>query len=143
MSIVVDANLVAALVLPLPYSGQATQKIAQWKQDDVELTAPMLFEYEITTILRRAMVTGWVTATRAREALRHIQALQVATIAPTASLQESALSWAERLGHSKTYDAHYLALAEQQRAELWTADRRLANSVQQAGVSWVHWIGNK
>jgi predicted nucleic acid-binding protein len=31
--------------------------------------------------------------------------------------------------------------AEQEGAELWTADKRLANGARQAGVSWVHWIG--
>jgi predicted nucleic acid-binding protein len=56
-------------------------------------------------------------------------------------LRERALRWADRLGHAKAYDAHYLALAEQEGLELWTADRRLSNGAQQAGAHCVHWIG--
>ncbi|HSR30541.1 MAG TPA: type II toxin-antitoxin system VapC family toxin [Anaerolineae bacterium] len=63
------------------------------------------------------------------------------TTSPPVHLHERALRWADRLGHSKAYDAHYLALAEQEGIELWTADRRLANGAQQAGAHWVHWIG--
>jgi predicted nucleic acid-binding protein len=39
------------------------------------------------------------------------------------------------------YDAHYLPLAAQEGAKLWTADKRLANAAQQVGISWMHWIG--
>ncbi len=35
-----------------------------------------------------------------------------------------------------SYDAHYLALAERENCELWTADERLYNSVKEQ-FSWV------
>lgn len=48
-------------------------------------------------------------------------------------------------GHSgldtKTYDGHYLALAEREGLDLWTADRRLANSAREVDAAWAHWIG--
>jgi predicted nucleic acid-binding protein len=141
MSAVLDANLVAALVLPLPYSDQALQRLTTWKRAGVVLLAPVLLEYEVAAILRKAVVAQWLTTETAVEAIANILALNVHCILPTAALHERALHWAQRLGHSKTYDAHYLALAEQERAELWTADRRLANGAQQAGAPWVRWIG--
>jgi predicted nucleic acid-binding protein len=141
MSAVIDANLIAALVLPLPYSDQATQKIVDWKRAGFELLAPVLLEYEIAAILRKALVAQWLTTDLALEAIGKILTLNLQCLAPTAHLHERALRWAERLGHSKAYDAHYLALAEQKGIELWTADRRLANGAQQAGAHWVHWIG--
>jgi predicted nucleic acid-binding protein len=141
MSVVIDANLVAAIVLPVPYSDQATQRITAWKHAGVELLAPLLLEYEVATVLRRAVVARWLTNDVAVEALGQILALSVQCLPPTRLLHEQALHWAHRLGHSKTYDAHYMALAEQEGAELWTADRQLANGARQAGVSWVHWIG--
>jgi predicted nucleic acid-binding protein len=141
MSAVIDANLIAALVVPLPYSDQATQKIVAWKRAGVELLAPVLLEYEITAILRKAVVAQWLTTDLAAEAIGEILSLNIQCLAPTAHLHERALRWADRLGHSKAYYAHYLALAEQEGIELWTADRRLANGAQQAGAHWVHWIG--
>lgn len=141
MSAVVDANLIAALVLPLPYSDQATQKIMAWKRANLDLFAPVLLEYEIAAILRKAVVAQWLTTDLAVEAIGKILTLNIRCIAPTAHLHERALRWADRLGQSKAYDAHYLALAEQEGIELWTADRRLANRSQQAGAHWIHWIG--
>jgi predicted nucleic acid-binding protein len=106
------------------------------------LFAPLLFEYEITAILRRAVVTGWISNDLAITAVRKVLALGIHCLPPSAGLHEQALRWADRLGHSKTYDVHYLALAEQLQAELWTADRRLVNGARQAGVTWVHWVGD-
>jgi len=141
MNAVIDANLIAALVVPLPYSDQATQKIVAWKRAGLELLAPVLLEYELTAILRKAVVAQWLTTDLAAEAIGEILSLSIQCLPPTAHLHERALRWADRLGHSKAYDAHYLALAEQEGIELWTADRRLANEAQQTGAHWVHWIG--
>jgi predicted nucleic acid-binding protein len=141
VSAVIDANLVAALVLPLPYSDQATQRITAWKRTGVGLLAPLLLEYEMAATLRQAVVARWLTTDVAVEAMGQILALNVQCFPPTPHLHEQALRWAHRLGGSKTYDAHYLALAEQEGVELWTADRRLANGARQAGAPWVHWIG--
>lgn len=60
---------------------------------------------------------------------------------PSPELHRRALIWAERLGHSKSYDAQYLAVAEYIQAELWTADRRLVNAARHQELNWVHWIG--
>jgi len=141
MSAVVDANLIAALVLPLPYSDQATQRISAWKRAGLELLAPVLLEYEIAAILRKAVVAQWLSTDLAVEAMGKVLTLHIRCLTPTAHLHERALHWADRIGHSKAYDAHYLALAEQEGIKLWTADRRLANGAQRAGASWVHWIG--
>ncbi len=141
MSLVIDANLVASLVLPLPYSSLATRRITAWKQGGIALHAPLLLEYELIAILRKAVIADWLTTDVAVEAMKKVTNLNILCVPPTVELHKHALLWAEQLGHSKTYDAHYLALADQLRAELWTADRRLANGARQAGAAWVHWIG--
>lgn len=141
MSAVIDANLIAAIVLPLPYSDQAARRMTIWKRAGVELFAPLLLEYEAAAILRKAVVAQWLTTDLAVEAMDRILALDIRCVAPTPSLHKQALRWADRLGQAKAYDAHYLALAEQESIELWTADRRLANSAQRAGADWVRWIG--
>jgi predicted nucleic acid-binding protein len=143
MSVAVDANLIASLVLPLPYSERATAKLTAWKREGTELLAPSLLEYEVSTVLRKAIVLDLLVAGDAREAIHAILDLHIQCLPPTRELHERALHWAERLGHSKTYDAHYLAVAEQQQADLWTADRRLVNAAHQLQAHWVHWIGEE
>ena len=141
MNVVIDANIVAALVLPLPYSDQVTRSVTAWKELGTSLYAPHLLEYEVSTILRKAVIKGWLTTEAATAAMGTVSALNIQCQLPSPELHEQALGWAERMGHSKTYDAHYLAVADRLRTELWTADRRLANGANQAGAAWVHWIG--
>ena len=86
MSVVIDANLIAAAVLPRPYSDQATERITTWKRAGVELLAPVLLEYEVAAILREAVVAGWLTTDLAIEAMRMILALNIQCLPPTASL---------------------------------------------------------
>jgi predicted nucleic acid-binding protein len=143
MNAVVDANLVAALALPLPYSEQATQKMVAWKGAGVQLHAPLLLEYEVASVFRKAVVVDIWSTGAAAQAMNSILALNIRCWPPTFELHERALGWAERLGQSKAYDAQYLALAEDLHAELWTADRQLARSARQAGVDWVCWLGER
>ena len=75
MSAVIDANLIAALVVPLSYSDQATQKIMAWTRAGRELLAPVLLEYEITAILRRTVFAQWLTTDLAAEAIGKIPSL--------------------------------------------------------------------
>lgn len=143
MSVVVDANLVAALVIPLPYSEHALRWISRWIKDKEDIFAPILLEYELITILRKAVQVELLTGNGAIEAINKILAIGIQYTAPTEALHIQALNVAERLGHSKAYDAQYLALADQLRSDFWTADKRLVNAANQAGLNRVNWIGNK
>jgi len=48
-----------------------------------------------------------------------------------------ARKFAQRFSLLVTYDAHYLALADQLGAQFWSADRRLVRKVQ-SQLDWVH-----
>jgi predicted nucleic acid-binding protein len=50
-----------------------------------------------------------------------------------------ALDLAEKFCLPAAYDAHYLALAELLAGEFWTANRRLARTVQ-SSLPWVHLV---
>jgi predicted nucleic acid-binding protein len=141
VSVVVDANLLLAIVIPLPFSEAAREKIIGWKADGEGLLAPQLWEYEVTSALRRAVFHGLLESDRAVWALNRILLLNVESIPPSTSLHQASLSWAERLDQSRAYDAQYLALAAQSRLDFWTADQRLVNAAQRAGAQWVHWVG--
>jgi len=141
VSVVLDANLVVALLLPLPYSSQVWAHYSSWRQDEAELLAPTLLQYEANAALYRSLTAGWISRHDARTALEEMQALRIHYLAPSPELHIRTWYWADRLNHSKTYDAQYVALAELERADFWTADRRLVNRARQAGAGWVHWIG--
>jgi predicted nucleic acid-binding protein len=141
MSIVVDSNLVAAIILPLPYSDAARNAIAGWKRAGDVVMGPVLLEYEFTTILRRAQFHGLMDFDQAAFALQRMTDLHIQSMAPSEILHRRALEWAERLGQSRACDAQYLALAEQESAELWTGDKKLVTSTAGMGVDWVHWVG--
>lgn len=141
MTIVVDSNIAVALFLILPYSKSAQDKYIAWVKHDENLIAPTLFEYEVASILRRNVNAGILTPPESLAQLDNILSTHIQIFSPTLSLHRSALTWAARIGQAKTYDAHYLALAAQENAEFWTADKRLVNGVRQLGVDWIHWIG--
>jgi predicted nucleic acid-binding protein len=142
MTTVVDSNVIASLVLPASYSAQAKGIMKQWDDTEEHLIAPTLFEYELATIIRRSVVTGQLEPGQASTILARLLNSRVNTISPSVALHRDALRLAERIGQSKAYDAHYLALATREDAPLWTADKRLANAAQAIGLTWVHWIGD-
>lgn len=143
MSVVVDADLVVAIILPLRYSEPARRKMMAWKGAGEDIFSPVLWEYEVTSALRRAVVTGLLSLNEATGALQRIMILNVQSVPPTATLHREALRWAERLGQARAFDAEYLAVAQELAASLWTGDRRLANAANRLGIGWVNWIGQE
>jgi predicted nucleic acid-binding protein len=54
---------------------------------------------------------------------------------------DSAWRWAVTVNAPRMYDMYYLALAEREQCDLWTADRRLQRLV--GGKSErIHWVGD-
>lgn len=140
MTVVVDSNVIAAIVIEMPYSTQSHQKLYSWLNNSVRLLAPTLFEYEIATIVRRFVTAKIITEKQADNIIDMVLSIDIEMVAPTTTLHHAALAWAARTGQAKAYDAHYLALAEQENAEFWTSDKRLVNGVRQLGHDWVHSI---
>lgn len=130
MKAVVDANVALALVLPLPYSPQAQTLWESWRAPGTVIQAPDLWAYEVTAALRKAMVALHLPLPEVETRLQTLLALGVQLVAPTTELHLRALLWAERAGQMVAYDGHYLALAESQNCEFWTADARLARALQ-------------
>jgi predicted nucleic acid-binding protein len=138
---VVDAGVILALVLPLPFSDQAAARIRSARLAREELYAPALLEYEVCSTLRRAVARRILTEDEAATALDLIAAIRVRPITPASSLHARALSWAARLKHTKAYDAQYLALAEEMGCVLLTTDGHLAHSAWGLGATWVEALG--
>lgn len=136
-SVVVDANLAVALAVPLPYSHAARDKFKEWGVAGVDLLAPALWGYEVTSALRKSIRLGRMDSAAAKRGLEEILELAVEEVAATRELHLKALDWAERFGATVAYDAAYIALAEDRGVELWTADRPLVGAAKALKIDWV------
>jgi predicted nucleic acid-binding protein len=87
-----------------------------------ELAAPHIIDLEVTSVLRRSVLTGNVTEQRARQALKDLKDLDIERVAHTSLLPRI---W-ELRSNFTAYDASYVALAELFRAPLLTYDARMA-----------------
>jgi predicted nucleic acid-binding protein len=141
LMVVVDAGVVLSLVLPLPFSEQASTMLRALTQAGEKLYAPALLEYEVCSVLRRAISQGIIDSACAEQGIELLGDIRIDPITPASSLHSRALYWAARLGQSKAYDAQYLALAEQMGCRLVTTDQRLVRAARALGVDWVTGVG--
>jgi predicted nucleic acid-binding protein len=138
--VVSDANLAVALLVNLPYSPAAEERVREWKQHGVSLYAPALWPSEVVSSLRKAVVIGQITGSDAIKCIEQLIRIGIRIIVPDAAMLARSLWWAERIYQRVAYDAQYLALAESLEAEFWTADIRLWKKMQALGVDWVYHI---
>ena len=98
-----------------------------------------LFDYEITNVLKLAVVRGRKTEAEAKAALNDFKLYTFQRI-DFPPLQE--LTFQLALQHDRSaYDSAYVALAQKIGVWLFTGDRRLFNAVGGA-LSFVKWIGD-
>ena len=113
---VFDANLLAALVLDLPYSLAARQVAEHYDGVTSEQSLP-----EVATAIVRAVRTKAMSPDDAAAALT--TAMGFAKTARMAGMERDALRLALLLDHT-AYDCFYLRLAEQRGCPFATADKR-------------------
>lgn len=139
-SIVIDANIGLALVVPLQYSNRVEKLFVEWRDQSIEFVVPALWGYEIASALRKAISANILVEDEALAAVEHLWALDIQEIPETISRLRQALVWAERLGQTVAYDAQYLVVADEYDIPLWTADRSLTVKARASGADWVRWI---
>ena len=128
MTVVVDASVALKWVLHEEDTEDALALWDRWQAASQQVTAPAIFRAEVTNALHQTRRRGLLSSSDAEHALRELIAT-VAIIDPP-DIYDRALALASALQLEATYDALYLALAESQACEMWTADRRLVRSVQ-------------
>lgn len=138
MTIVVDANILAALVIPTEYSSQASNKLEGWLVGEADLVSPALWSYEAVSAIRKYVASGLLSGEEAQNAVSNLLDLEIREVGATADLHRRSLVWADRLKSLVAYDSAYLALAESLDVPLWTADSKLVRKVKALGISWVH-----
>lgn len=138
MTVVPDANLAISLAVKLPWSIPALTLFKRWREEGTILVVPALWVYEVSSVLRKHIAAGKFEAQDGPAILADLMALSIDVVGPTESLARSGLTWAARLNQRVVYDGAYLALAEQEKAQFWTADRRLFNAARALSLDWVH-----
>ena len=123
-----------------PYFAQARAFVAHCVAVKDDMVAPPLWESETDSGVRRAVVNRQITPTAAQTAQRWIDAAPVAVLYEAAT-RRAARTLTDAIQQPRVYDATDLALAQAHGCEVWTADERLFNAAQTAGLSWIKFIG--
>ena len=140
-AVCVDASLAVKVVVAEPDSAKADALFDEWADAGKQLIAPAFFAVETDSILRQKMtLRKELTAEQAEAAFARLQTLPIQQVAVPGQRQR-AWEIATDFGFATVYDATYLALAELQGCEFWTADERLFNQVKDK-LSFVKWLGH-
>lgn len=113
---VFDANVMAAMVLDLPYSDAAARVVSHYEGVTVEQSLA-----EVPSAIRRAVKLGAIDVAFARARLT--TALSFARSMSMTGMEGDALSLALTLDHA-VYDCFYLRLAEGLNVPFASADRK-------------------
>ena len=136
---IIDANLVIKAILPNPENAGCQAVLEHL--NGVQLAAPALWVYEVTSTFAKAVHFGQITGEEGSTALHQALALGVQIIIPDETQCLLAYQWTLKLKLAAAYDSFYLAIAEALEADFWTADQRLFRSLELQKLKWLHWIG--
>jgi predicted nucleic acid-binding protein len=139
--ICVDASFAVNLLNSKSMDSPFIQLWENWQTNSVTIIAPTLFYYEITNALHRMNQANLLTDEDTENALQDGLNLGIVLYgnAQISQLHNRAINLAKILKLPAAYDAHYLALSDLVKAEFYTADKRLYNSVK-SSFNWVHFI---
>jgi len=141
-TVVVDTSIVLKWVLVEPDSPVARALLTEWISKEMIILAPKLLSYEVSNSLYRKARKGEITLDAAKLGISKILSTGLELDSSDSSvLSIRAMEIADRFDLPATYDAHYVALAEREKCEFWTADTRLWRSVQ-GKIDWVRNLGD-
>ncbi len=136
---IIDASLVIKAILPNEEHAACQAVLAQLT--DIQLAAPALWVYEVTSTFAKAVHFGQITKEEGQLALHQALTLGVQIIPPDEAQSLLAYQWTLKLKRAAAYDSFYLAIAEALEAEFWTADQKLFRSLEAERLRWLHWSG--
>ena len=138
VELVIDAGVPVNYAVSInPYHAQARQFFADAAREGWQLISPSFWEAEADTAIMRMESYGALNNAAAQKLLDATPIMVV--YEPSA--RSVARRLAARIHQRKVYDSSYLALAQVRGCDIWTADQRLFNAAQTAGLDFVKFIG--
>ncbi len=139
--VVVDTSIVVKWAFNENDTPTALALLESWTKEKTDVLAPAILAYEVTNAIYQRVRRNEIEFQQAQQwiiKIFHTEIVFLFSQDPALSLR--AMSLAHTFNLPATYDAHYLALAEFKKCELWTADARLWNAVK-GKIAWVKWLG--
>jgi predicted nucleic acid-binding protein len=133
---VLDACIPVSMVVNSSLSQAASNLWKDLTLSGTQIVVPRLWICEVTSLLRQLISRKVISARVGESSLSLLLESNIHFVDEDAVLALSALRWADRLGYVRIGGCFYVALADQQGAEFWSADRRLAGQLRAAG--WPH-----
>jgi predicted nucleic acid-binding protein len=139
VSVVVESGVTIKWMIAEPHTAEARALRDYSLRQRIALIAPTLLGYEVASVLRRKTRDGEITDAAAKLALHDI--LRIVTLVPfDYALTERAIDITASTRQKAAYDAHYLALAEREGADFWTADQPFFTATH-GQFPQVRWVG--
>jgi len=123
--VVVDTSIALKWLLAEPDSPKAADLLSEWVGHGVIVLAPALLVYEVANALYQNVRQNVIPLARTAIAITALYRIGL-TLDPALdpALSIRAVQLAQQLGLGPAYDTQFLALAEQEDCEYWTADQR-------------------
>ena len=138
-SVCVDSSLALTWLLVAEQNDYADSLRKRWAEMGVELLSPPMFHAEVASVLRQKVFFKKILPEEGDEAFSVYLDIPI-RIVDRPEMYRKAWELAKKLDLPVCYDAQYLAVAEIEDCELWTADRKLASSLK-SKVNRIRWIG--
>src|SRR6185437_8811633 len=127
--VVVDSCLAVKWVVEQNHSSEALDLLENWETQGVRILAPPIFPSEVGNALLKYVRGDSVMRPEDRLSLQEATALfdavsGIVNISGDASLIARAMELCLRWHRPSVYDATFVALAEREECDLWTADSK-------------------
>jgi predicted nucleic acid-binding protein len=128
LSIVVDSNLFVRTATDPTDGAVISGRLLDWHRAGETLHAPWLLRYETANALARYVALGRLSTADADAAWAQIERLTKSVVFHDVADGRRVIAIAQRLKRKNSYDASYIALAEELHCEVWTIDGPLARN---------------
>ncbi|MEW5899261.1 MAG: type II toxin-antitoxin system VapC family toxin [Bacillota bacterium] len=129
MKICIDASLALMWLLPAELNDRANALRKKWDAEAVQLISAPLFYAEVTSVLREQVYFQKLLPEEGEEAFSLCLEMGVKILRDSSRIQKKAWELAKKHNRTRTYDMQYLAVAEIEDCDFWTADKRLCNAL--------------